>query len=315
MTPNVALRSRHLLGLRDLDAAEIETILETARGMKGVFSPASGARAVKKVPVLQGRTVVLLFFEPSTRTRQSFDLAAKRLSADVVAFSEAGSSTSKGESLLDTAATLEAMACDVIVVRHRSSGVPHLLARRVRSAIVNAGDGAHEHPTQALLDLFTVRERLGRIEGLRVLIVGDVRHSRVARSNIWGFTKLGARVTVVGPPTLLPAEVETMGVEVETDFDAALKGADVVMMLRIQRERMEGAYFPSIREYHRRYGLDARRLALARPHAIVLHPGPLNRGVEIAPDVADGPRSAILEQVANGVAVRMAVFYLLAARL
>jgi len=305
------LRSRHLITIEELTRHELDLILETARGMKRVFTE----KTVKKVPVLQGRTVVMLFFEPSTRTRQSFELAAKRLSADTVTFSPAISSTTKGESIIDTIRTLEAMACDIIVVRHRSSGVPALLARKVRSAVLNAGDGAHAHPTQALLDMYTVQERLGGIEGKKLLIVGDIRHSRVARSNIRGFTKMGAEVVVVGPPTLVPPEIASLGVRVSHDLDASLEGADVVMMLRIQLERMEHAYFPSIGEYHARYGLDAARLARAKPGCLVMHPGPINRGVEIDGDVADGPQSVILEQVTNGVAVRMAVLYLLAGKL
>ncbi|MEK8022924.1 MAG: aspartate carbamoyltransferase catalytic subunit [Candidatus Hydrogenedentota bacterium] len=310
------LQSRHLIGIEHLSRREIELILETAKGMKSVYtSPDGGARTVKKVPVLQGRTVVTLFFEPSTRTRQSFDLAAKRLSADVVTLNVAASSASKGESIIDTARTLEAMACDIIVVRHRSSGVPQLLARKVRSSIVNAGDGAHEHPTQALLDMFTVLEKRGRLDGLKILIVGDIRHSRVARSNIHGFTKMGAHVTVVGPPTLIPVGVEQMGCSVNHDFDEALADTDVVMMLRIQQERMETTYFPSLGEYHRCYGLTASRLAKAKPDCLVMHPGPINRGVEIDSDVADGRQSVILDQVANGVATRMSVLYLLAGKL
>ncbi len=311
------LKSRHLLGIDGLERAEIALILETARGMKQVFTATEkgGARSVKKVPVLSGRTVVMLFFEASTRTRQSFELAAKRLSADVVSIASATSSTTKGESVIDTARTLEAMACDIIVVRHKSSGVPQLLARSVRSSILNAGDGAHEHPTQALLDMFTIQEMKGDLAGQHVVIVGDIRHSRVARSNILGLTRMGADVTVVGPPTLIPPGIESLGARVEHDFDRALPSADVVMMLRIQQERMEQTYFPSIREYHNRYGLTEARLERARPGAIVMHPGPMNRGVEIDSAVADGPQSVIQRQVTNGVAVRMAVLYLLAGKL
>jgi aspartate carbamoyltransferase catalytic subunit len=270
-----------------------------------------GARSIKKVPALRGRMVVNLFFEPSTRTRFSFETAEKWLSADSLNFAARGSSVEKGESLLDTARNLEAMSPDLIVVRHSSPGVPHFLARHLKAGVVNAGDGAHEHPTQALLDALTIRHRLGRLERLRVVICGDIAHSRVVRSNIWLLTKMGARVVVCGPPTLLPPRIEEMGVEASTDFDAALEGADVVMMLRMQLERQGTPLFPSVREYFRMYGLDARRLGRARPEAIVMHPGPMNRGVEIASDVADSPRSVILEQVANGVAVRMAVLYLL----
>jgi aspartate carbamoyltransferase catalytic subunit len=311
------LSSRHLIGIEALSKPEIESILETAKGMKSVFTASEGgpARSVKKVPALQGRTVVMLFFEASTRTKHSFELAAKRLSADVVNLAVSTSSASKGESIIDTVRNLEAMACDIIVVRHRSSGVPELLARKVRSAIVNAGDGAHEHPTQALLDMFTIQERLGGIAGRKVVIVGDIRHSRVARSNIWGLTKLGADVTVVGPPTLIPPRIEDMGVRVSFDLDAAIDNADAVMMLRIQLERMESAYFPSIREYHARYGLNAERLAMAQPGCIVMHPGPINRGVEIDSEIADGEQSVILDQVTNGVAIRMSVLYLLAGKL
>lgn len=310
------LKSRHLLTIEELAPEEITLILETAKSMKQVFTEKDGtSRSVKKTPVLQGRTVVMLFFEASTRTRQSFELAAKRLSADVVSIAAATSSATKGETIIDTAYTLEAMACDIIVVRHKSAGVPQLLARKVRSSILNAGDGAHEHPTQALLDLFTIQEKTGSIAGRHVVIVGDIRHSRVARSNIWGLTKMGATVTVVGPPTLVPPEIIAMGARVEHNFDRALVGADVVMMLRIQQERMENTYFPSIGEYHARYGLTAERLAAAQPGALVMHPGPINRGVEIDSDVADGPQSVIHQQVTNGVAVRMAVLYLLAGKL
>jgi aspartate carbamoyltransferase catalytic subunit len=270
-----------------------------------------GARPIKKVPALRGRMVVNLFFEPSTRTRFSFETAEKWLSADSLNFSARGSSVEKGESLLDTARNLQAMSPDLIVVRHSSPGVPHFLARHLKAGVVNAGDGAHEHPTQALLDALTIRQRLGRLERLRIVLCGDIAHSRVVRSNIWLLTRMGARVVVCGPPTLLPAGIEEMGVEATSDFDAALEGADVVMMLRMQLERQGTPLFPSVREYFRMYGLDARRLGRARPEAIVMHPGPMNRGVEISSEVADSPRSVILEQVANGVAVRMAVLYLL----
>jgi aspartate carbamoyltransferase catalytic subunit len=270
-----------------------------------------GNRPIKKVPALRGRMVINLFFEPSTRTRFSFETAEKWLSADSLNFAARGSSVEKGESLLDTARNLQAMSPDLIVVRHSSPGVPHFLARHLEAGVVNAGDGAHEHPTQALLDALTIRHRLGRLERLRVVVCGDIAHSRVVRSNIWLLTRMGARVVVCGPPTLLPVRIEEMGVEATTDFDAALEGADVVMMLRMQLERQGTPLFPSVREYFRLYGLDARRLGLARPDSIVMHPGPMNRGVEISSEVADSPRSVILEQVANGVAVRMAVLYLL----
>ncbi len=270
-----------------------------------------GQRSIKKVPALRGRMVVNLFFEASTRTRFSFETAEKWLSADSLNFSAKGSSVEKGESLLDTARNLQAMSPDLIVIRHGSPGVPHFLARHLKAGVVNAGDGAHEHPTQALLDALTIRQRLGRLEGLRVAICGDIAHSRVVRSNIWLLTKMGSKVVVCGPPTLLPERIAAMGVEVTTDFDEALAGADVVMMLRMQLERQGMSLFPSIREYFRLYGLDAKRLSRAKPGAIVMHPGPMNRGVEIASDIADSDRSVILDQVANGVAVRMAVLYLL----
>jgi len=270
-----------------------------------------GQRSIKKVPALRGRMVVNLFFEASTRTRFSFETAEKWLSADSLNFAAKGSSVEKGESLLDTARNLQAMSPDLIVIRHGSPGVPHFLARHLKAGVVNAGDGAHEHPTQALLDALTIRQRLGRVEGLRVAICGDIAHSRVVRSNIWLLTKMGSKVVVCGPPTLLPERIAAMGVEVTTDFDEALEGADVVMMLRMQLERQGMSLFPSIREYFRLYGLDAKRLARAKPGAIVMHPGPMNRGVEIASDIADSDRSVILEQGANGVAVRRAVLYLL----
>jgi aspartate carbamoyltransferase catalytic subunit len=300
------LRSKDLLGIESLSPEEIVLLLDTAESMREI-----GQRPIKKVPALRGRMVVNLFFEASTRTRFSFETAEKWLSADSLNFSARGSSVEKGESLLDTARNLQAMSPDLIVIRHGSPGVPQFLARNLKAGVVNAGDGAHEHPTQALLDALTIRQRLGRLEGLRVLIAGDVAHSRVVRSNIWLLNKMGAKVVVCGPPTLLPPRIEEMGVEVTTDFDAALSGADVVMMLRMQLERQGSALYPSTREYFRRYGLSAQRLRRARPEAIVMHPGPMNRGVEIASDVADSGRSVILDQVSNGVAVRMAVLYLL----
>jgi aspartate carbamoyltransferase catalytic subunit len=307
MTAATALRSRHLLGIETLEPDEIELVLDTALAMKEV-----GARAIKKVPTLRGRTVVNLFFEPSTRTRMSFELAEKRLSADTLGMTTAGSSLVKGETLLDTARTIEAMAPDLIVLRHGSSGAPHQLARACRARIINAGDGTHEHPTQALLDALTIRERKGRIAGLRVAIVGDLAHSRVLRSNLWLLTKMGADVVVCGPATLMPPGLAQPGVRVTTSLDEAVDGADVVMMLRVQHERMHGLFLPSVREYFRFFGLTAARMARAAADAIVMHPGPMNRGVEIASEVADGPWSVILDQVANGVAVRMAVLYLLA---
>jgi aspartate carbamoyltransferase catalytic subunit len=298
--------NRHLLSAADLSRDDALLILDTA----GELAQLSD-RPIRKLPTLRGRTVVNLFYEDSTRTRISFEAAAKRLSADVINFSAKGSSVAKGESLKDTALTLEAMGADAVVIRHSASGAPHRLAGWVRGSVVNAGDGAHEHPTQALLDAFTMRRRLGRLEGLRVTIVGDVLHSRVARSNVRLLHTLGAEVTLVAPPTLLPVAVAAWPCEVSYDLDAALPKADVVMMLRVQQERMNAAYFPTVREYSRRYGLDSRRMGLLPDHAIVMHPGPMNRGVEIAAEVADSPRSTIVEQVGNGVSVRMAVLYLL----
>jgi aspartate carbamoyltransferase catalytic subunit len=302
-----SLRSRHLLGIAGLEPDEIALVLDTALAMKEI-----GTRAIKKVPTLRGRTVVNLFFEASTRTRLSFELAEKRLSADTLGVTTTGSSVTKGETLVDTARTLEAMAPDVIVLRHEASGAPHHLARVCKASIVNAGDGMHEHPTQALLDAFTMIERKGRLKGLRVSIVGDLVHSRVLRSNVLLLTKMGAVVTAAGPATLLPLGLDRLGVRVETSIDAAVDGADVVMMLRVQHERMRGLFLPSVREYFTLYGLTPVRMARAAPDAIVMHPGPMNRGVEIDSLVADGPWSVILDQVANGVAVRMAVLYLLA---
>ncbi len=267
-------------------------------------------RPIKKVPTLRGKTVILFFHEPSTRTRTSFDIAAKRLSADCHSISKSTSSIVKGETLLDTAKNLEAMNPDILVMRHSSSGAPHLLARRVKFSVINAGDGTHAHPSQALLDLMTVREKKGRIEGLRIAIVGDIAHSRVAMSDCVGFGKMGARVVLAGPPTMIPPGLASMGAEVCHHIEDAIRGADVVMMLRIQKERQKAPLFPTEREYARVFGLNAARLELAREDALVMHPGPINRGVEIAPDVADGPRSVILDQVANGVAVRMALLYL-----
>jgi aspartate carbamoyltransferase catalytic subunit len=307
MTTATALKSRHLLGIEDLDAGEIELVLDTAMVMKEV-----AGRTIKKVPTLRGRTVVNLFFEASTRTRMSFELAEKRLSADTLGMTTAGSSVSKGETLADTARTIEAMAPDMIVMRHGSSGAPHQLARVCKASIINAGDGTHEHPTQALLDAFTIRERKGRIAGLRVAIVGDLIHSRVLRSNVFLLTKMGATVVACGPPTLMPIGLQQLGVEVATSLDEAVIGADVVMMLRVQHERMHGLFLPSVREYFMLFGLTPERMARAASDAIVMHPGPMNRGVEIDSAVADGPWSVILDQVSNGVAVRMAVLYLLA---
>ncbi len=299
--------TKDLLGIPDLSTDEIYHILDTAEAMREI-----GERPIKKVPTLRGKTVVNLFYEPSTRTRTSFEIAEKRLSADTLNIAVAASSVLKGETLADTALNIEAMAPDVIVVRHAASGACHLLGRICRSRIINAGDGMHEHPTQALVDAFTIRQHKQRIEDLKVVIVGDLLHSRVLRSNVLLLTKLGADVCVCGPPTLIPAGIEQLGVRVSTSVDKAVVDADVIMMLRIQQERMQGAFFPSLREYFTVFGLTANRVKLARPDVIIMHPGPINRGVEIASDVADGPYSVILEQAANGVAVRMAVLYLLA---
>jgi aspartate carbamoyltransferase catalytic subunit len=304
-----ALTSRHLLGIDGMDASEIVLILDTAEAMKEI-----GARPIKKVPPLRGRTVVNLFFEPSTRTRTTFEVAEKRLSADTLSIATATSSVTKGESLIDTVRNLEAMDPDMIVIRHASSGAPHLLARMCRSSIVNAGDGMHEHPTQALLDAFTIRTHKGRLAGLKVAIIGDLMHSRVLRSNILLLRTVGAEVWACGPATLIPAGLDRLGVRVTTSIDEAVEGADVVMMLRIQQERMHGHFFPSVREYFSLFGLTRERLRRAKDDVIVMHPGPMNRGVEIDSEVADGPGSVILEQVSNGVAVRMAVLYLLAGR-
>jgi aspartate carbamoyltransferase catalytic subunit len=301
------LRSRHLLGIADLDPDEITLILDTAEAMTEI-----AARPIKKVPTLRGRTVVNLFFEPSTRTRTSFEVAEKRLSADTLSIAVAQSSVTKGETLLDTVRNLEAMAPDMIVMRHASSGAPHLLARLCRSAIINAGDGMHEHPTQALLDAFTIREHKKRLSGLKVAIVGDLLHSRVLRSNVQLLNKMGAEVWACAPPTLMPSELPRFGVRATASIDEAVADADVVMMLRIQHERMHGHFIPSTREYFTLFGLTPERVRRAKPDVIIMHPGPMNRGVEIDSDVADGPYSVILEQVTNGVAVRMAVLYLLA---
>ena len=298
---------KDLLGISDLTREEIYLVLDTAEAMREI-----GQRPIKKVPTLRGKTVVNLFYEPSTRTRTSFEIAEKRLSADTLNIAVASSSVLKGETLVDTALNIEAMAPDMIVMRHASSGACHLLAEVCRSWIINAGDGMHEHPTQALLDAFTIREHKQRIDGLKVTIVGDLLHSRVLRSNVLLLTMLGAEVSVCGPPTLMPAGIERFGVRVSTAVDEAVDGADVIMMLRIQQERMNGAFFPSVREYFNTFGMTAARVARAKSDVIIMHPGPMNRGVEIASDVADGPFSVILEQVANGVAVRMAVLYLLA---
>lgn len=302
----MSLKRKDLLGIRELSIEEIGLILETAESFKEVTG-----RDIKKVPTLRGKTVVNLFFEPSTRTRTSFELAAKRLSADVINFAASASSIVKGETLLDTARNIEAMQADFIVLRHPAAGAPNILAQSLHASVINAGDGGHEHPTQALLDLFTLREKKREFKGLRLTIVGDIAHSRVARSNIFALVKLGAEVRVVGPPTMIPQGIEQLGVRVFHDLEDALRGADVIMMLRLQLERQGIALFPSIREYAELYCLTPDRLRVAGPDVLVMHPGPINRGVEIAPEVADSVSSVILEQVTNGVAVRMAVLYLL----
>ena len=304
MTPASWTR-KDLLALEDISKEEIELILNTADSFKEV-----SAREVKKVPALRGKTIANLFFESSTRTRTSFEVAAKRLSADIINFSSAGSSASKGESLSDTAKNIEAMQVDTIVMRHSSSGSAEYLSRAVKAGVINAGDGIHEHPTQGLLDLFTIREKKKEIRDLRVCLVGDILHSRVARSNIWGLTKLGAKVTVCGPPTLIPAGIEKLGVRVNYDVDEAIRDQDVLNILRIQLERQQGAFFPSLREYAAEYGISSERMKKAKPDVIIMHPGPINRGVELAAEVADGANSVILEQVTNGIAVRMAVLFL-----
>jgi aspartate carbamoyltransferase catalytic subunit len=308
----VALNRKDLLGIRELSIEEITTILDTAESFKEVST-----RSIKKVPALRGKTVINFFFESSTRTRTSFEIAAKRLSADAINISASTSSVTKGETLIDTARNLEAMAPDAIIIRHPSPGVPHQLARLVRASIINGGDGAHEHPTQALLDAFTIREQKGRLAGLNVAIIGDIMHSRVARSNSHLLTKLGAHVRIAGPRPLIPQDYDKLvensegSLTVCDRIDDAITGADVVMMLRIQRERMSDAYFPSLKEYSIQYGLTLRRLELATRDAIVMHPGPVNRGVEISSEVVDSSRSLILDQVTNGVAVRMALLFLL----
>ena len=301
------LAHKDILDMDSLSTEEIALILETASGLKEISK-----RPIKKVPTLRGKTVILFFYEPSTRTRTSFDIAAKRLSADSLSISASSSSLVKGETLVDTARNLEAMNPDVVVIRHSSAGVPHLLGRTMAASVINAGDGMHAHPTQTLLDMMTVQEKKGRIEGLRLSIIGDIAHSRVARSDIVGFTKRGARVTVCAPPTMIPAGIETLGASVTHRIEEATDGADVIMMLRIQLERQKSFLFPSVREYARYYGLTARRLERAKEDLLIMHPGPMNRGVEIASEVADGPYSIILEQVTNGVAVRMALLYLVA---
>lgn len=296
---------KHLLDIESLSAEELTTILDTAMAFKSV-----GERAIKKVPALRGKTVVNLFVEPSTRTRISFELAAKRLSADIINFSVEASSLRKGETLKDTARTLEALNADIIIIRHKAAGAAHFLSRFLKASVINAGDGAHEHPTQALLDVFTIRETKGRVKGLKVTILGDILYSRVARSNIWALIKLGAEVTLCGPSTLVPRVFERMGCRVTYDLDEALEGADIVNLLRIQHERQRKTMFPSIGEYTAMFGLNEARLRGMKPDATIMHPGPINRGVEISSGLADGERSVILEQVTNGLAVRMAVLFL-----
>ncbi len=304
--PAARLAGKDILGIQEMSVSEIGLILDTAESFKEIST-----REIKKVPTLRGKTVINLFFEASTRTRTSFEIAAKRLSADTINISTSSSSVVKGETLIDTAKNLEAMNPDCIIIRHSASGAPHLLARLMHVPVINAGDGAHEHPTQALLDLFTVREKKGRLAGLKVAIVGDILHSRVARSNIYGFTKMGAEVLLAGPQTMRPAEVERMGVRWHTRLSEVIPQADVIMMLRIQLERQGGGFFPTLREYSRFFGLNLEVLQAAQPEVLIMHPGPINRGVEISPEVADGPFSVILDQVTNGVAVRMALLYLL----
>ena len=308
-TPPAAWTRKHLLGLEDLSAEEITAILDTADSFAEVSH-----RSRKKVPALQGRIVFNLFFENSTRTRTSFSLSAKRLSADVQDFSASVSSLTKGETFIDTARNIEAMGADILVVRHPTPGAPHLLADHVHASIINAGDGAHEHPTQALLDLMTIRQRKGSLDGLTVGLIGDIGHSRVARSNIWGLLKLGAKVILCGPPTLVPRGFESLGCEIAHHLDEILPRCDVVNALRIQKERQERGLFPSLNEYFQFYGLTQERLDRGKPDLLVLAPGPINRGVELTPEVADGPRSAILDQVTNGLAVRMAVLYLVSGK-
>jgi aspartate carbamoyltransferase catalytic subunit len=297
---------RHLLGLQELPKEDIQNILKLAVTFKDLI-----LKPVKKVPTLKGKTVANFFFEPSTRTKTSFEIAAKRLSADVLNLSISTSSVVKGETLLDTLKTIEAMQVDIVVIRHSVSGVPFMLSQKIKSVVVNAGDGMHEHPTQGLLDLFTIMDKKGKIEGQTVALVGDIAHSRVARSNIFGLIKMGAKVRVVGPATLIPRDVQKMGVEVFTDLESGLKGVDVINILRMQLERQKKYLFPTIREYAMLFGVNSKKLKWAKPDCLVIHPGPMNRGIEVSPNVADGPQSAIEEQVTNGVAVRMAVLYLM----
>jgi aspartate carbamoyltransferase catalytic subunit len=298
-------KRKDILGIRELEVHEVEHILEMASSLKEI-----NTRAIKKVPTLRGKTVIHLFYEPSTRTRTSFDIAAKRLSADTFSITTSTSSMVKGETFLDTVKNLESMKPDIFVIRHSASGAPHRIAGRTEASVINAGDGMHEHPSQALLDMMTIREHKGRLDGLNVLIVGDIAHSRVARSDIWGLTKMGARIAVCGPTTLLPSDIDQMGVQVCLHPEEVIPDADVIIVLRLQKERQQQMLLPSLREYAVYYGINAERLKRAKPGVIVMHPGPINRGVELNPDVADGPHSVILDQVTNGVAVRMALLYL-----
>jgi aspartate carbamoyltransferase catalytic subunit len=302
-------KRKDLLGIRELEVHEIEHILEMAFSLKEI-----NTRSIKKVPTLRGKTIIHIFYEPSTRTRTSFDIAAKRLSADTYSIATTTSSAVKGETFLDTLKNLEAMKPDVFIIRHSASGTPQRMAQRTYVSVINAGDGMHEHPSQALLDMMTIKERKGRLEGLTVLIVGDIAHSRVARSNIWGLSKMGARVVVSGPPTLIPPDIEAMGAKVSFDVVEAIPQADVIMVLRLQKERQQQMLLPSLREYSIYYGVNLQKLKEAKRDVLIMHPGPINRGVEISPDVADGPHSVILDQVTNGVAVRMALLYLLGQR-
>jgi aspartate carbamoyltransferase catalytic subunit len=306
MPKNAGLSSKSLLGLKDLSVEEINLILDTADSMAEVM-----ARPIPKVPALNGKSIAMLFYEPSTRTRTSFEISAKALSAGTTALAPSTSSVTKGESLIDTVRNIEAMRMDAIVIRHSASGAAHLADKNVKCVIINAGDGSNEHPTQGLLDIYTMRKKKGSLKGKKIVIVGDIAHSRVARSNIWGLTKLGAKVTLVAPPTLMPSGIEQTGVKVSYDLDNEIKDADFINVLRIQLERQQKGLFPSIEEYVKLFGINAERLKKARPDVVIMHPGPINRGIELSSEVADGPYNVILDQVTNGVAVRMAVFYLL----
>ena len=303
----MGLSRKDLLGIQELSVEEIQLILDTAEPMRDIIR-----RQIKKVPTLRGKALINLFYEPSTRTRTSFELAGKYMSADTINISTSTSSAVKGETLKDTAKTLEVMGADIVIIRHGAAGAPHILSKHLSASVINAGDGFHEHPTQALLDMYTIREKKGQISGLKVAIVGDILHSRVARSNIWGLTKMGAEVRVIGPSTLLPPGIAELGVTPFTSLEEGLPGADVIIVLRVQLERQQKGLFPTIREYARLFGVTAERVGMAKPDVLIMHPGPMNRGVEIAPEVADGVHSVINEQVTNGVAVRMALLYLLA---